>query len=84
MTTSPSTPNTNMDNTIINPTNVACAKCGGYIVPPTYWHGTIPPRMCTCYVQQNTGWICSRCGKSNSPHKMSCDCSPADPLKVTC
>jgi hypothetical protein len=84
MTPSPSTPNTNMDNTIVNPTNVACAKCGGYIVPPTYWHGTTPPRMCTCYVQANTGWICSRCGKSNSPYKMSCDCSSSDPLKVTC
>ena len=81
-----SSANTNMDNTVINPTNVACKKCGGYIVPPTYWYGVAPPPMCTCYVQNtgNTGWICPRCGSSNAPTKLTCGCSPSDPLKVTC
>jgi hypothetical protein len=77
-------PNTNMNNTVVNPTNVSCTKCGGYIVPPTYWHSTLPPKMCNCYIQNtgSTGWLCPRCGSSNAPTKMTCGCAP-QPLTVT-
>ena len=80
------TPNTNMDNTLVHPTNIVCKKCYKYLVPPTYWNGIEPPPMCSCYVQNtsSTGWICPRCGSSNAPTKMTCGCVPSDSLKVTC
>ena len=62
-----------------------CHKCGGYLNLPSFWHGTIPPRMCTCPTQyaNNSGWICPRCNKVNAPFRVTCDCMPTDPLKVT-
>lgn len=79
------TPNTNMDNTLVHATNIVCKKCYKYLVPPTYWNTIEPPPMCSCYVQNtsSTGWICSRCGSSNAPTKMSCGCVPVNPLTVT-
>ncbi len=70
-------------SSIVNPT---CPNCGGYLYPPFSWSSTVPPTMCTCAAikQNNVGWICPRCGKSNSPNVPSCGCSANDPLKVTC
>ena len=69
----------------ISNTQIHCPKCGGYIVAPMVWHGTVPPFMCKCKEEQinMVGWICGRCGKSNSPYKVQCDCRPSDPLKIT-
>ena len=56
---------------------VTCANCGGYVIPPEMWHGTIPPRMCSCISKEankNYGWICPNCGKGIAPHISSCDC----------
>jgi hypothetical protein len=63
--------------------SINCTVCGGYIVPPAMWHGSAPPFLCICKAEKNNSWICSRCGSSNAPHRIKCDCSPADPLKVT-
>lgn len=61
-----------------------CQKCGGYTIPPPMWHGIAPPRMCTCSLPNaGTGWICPRCGSSNAPTKMTCGCTPTNPLTVT-
>lgn len=57
--------------------NILCNKCGNYLSPPGVWSSSTIPIMCTCTVKNgNVGWICSRCGKSHSPYKGSCDCVP--------
>lgn len=30
----------------------------------------------SCKCGNNNGWICTRCGQSNSPWKDKCDCNP--------
>lgn len=69
---------------VLATTYMNCSKCGGYLMPPSVWCGTGAPKMCTCYVKpSNVGWICSRCGKSHSPYKGSCDCTPQYTNKST-
>lgn len=31
-----------------------CPRCGAYTIPPSVWHGAVPPRMCFCYNQPPT------------------------------
>jgi hypothetical protein len=56
--------------------SVTCSACGGYLVMPTYWHGTSEPKMCSCIKSSLSSWECIRCRKINSPYKESCDCHP--------
>ncbi len=36
---------------------VICPVCGGYIVPPTFWLGVVPPQLCKTAWPQPQGCL---------------------------
>lgn len=67
---------------------IICSKCGKYIVPPS---DQTSYELCECFkfeTQDMTrllGWICPKCGASNSPSSPTCSfCTPSQSLKITC